>query len=200
MNYLYMPCILKESSEGTARYNIVDELFQQRQIFCIGEIDSELAAAITMQLRYLDMAAPGTEINMFIDSPGGEVQAGLAIYDAMRAIESPVRTICTGWAASMGALLFAAGDKRDILPHAAVMIHDPLIPGGIGGSALKIDSTARNIMKTREITAGILGKHTGRSLEEIYKKTAADSCFDAEEAVAWGLADRIITTFREVAA
>lgn len=188
----YMPCILRETSEGITRHNIIDELFQRREIFCIGEINSESAAAITMQLRYLDMVAPGQDVTIFVDSPGGEVQAGLAIYDVMQAIESPVRTVCVGCAASMAALLFASGDKRDILPHCRVMIHDPLIPGGLGGSALQIDSAAKDLMKTREIATSILSKHIGHTtMEEIYEKTARDTYFDAQEAVTWGLADRI---------
>ena len=129
---------------------------------------------------------------MYINSPGGEVPSGLAIYDVMKAVGCPVRTICTGTAASMAAVLFLSGDRRDMLPHAKVMIHDPLIPGGVGGSALNVDAIARNLMQTRRTVADIISAHTGKSLEEVLDKTASDSYFNAEEAVEWGLADRVI--------
>ena len=130
---------------------------------------------------------------MFINSPGGEVDSGLALYDVMKGISCPIRTVCLGIAASMGALLFTAGDKREILPHGRVMIHDPLI-SSTGGSALHLQEVSRNLLKTREELCSILARHTGRTLKEIYKKTAQDTWFSAEEAVAFGLADRIIHT------
>ena len=129
---------------------------------------------------------------MFINSPGGSVASGLALYDVMQAVRCPVRTVCTGIAASMAALLFVSGSSRDMLPHARVMIHDPLIPGSIGGPALKIDALAKDLMQARKTTAAIIAAHTGKSLDEVYAKTATDSYFNAAEAVAWGLADRII--------
>ena len=110
----------------------------------------------------------------------------------MKAVTCPIRTVCVGLAASMGALLFAAGDRRDILPHGRVMIHDPALSGGAGGSALVLERTSKDLMKTRKTTAEILAKHTGHSLKEIYRKTTADTYFNAEEAVAFGLADNII--------
>lgn len=146
-----------------------------------------------MQLRWLQMDDSGKEITMYIDSPGGEVSSGLALYDTMQAIQSPIRTVCCN-AASMASLLFAAGKQRDILPHAHVMIHDPLIAGGAGGSALQMDRICQNLMKTRNIAAEILAKHTKHTISEVLDKTATDTYFDATEAVTWGLADRIITT------
>ena len=128
---------------------------------------------------------------MYINSPGGSVSDGLALYDVMAGISCPIRTVCVGMAASMGSLLFAAGNKRDMLPHATVMIHDPLTTG-ISGSALSVDQASRRLMETREITASILADHTGHTIEEVYEKTRQDSYFNAEEAVAWHLADRII--------
>lgn len=110
----------------------------------------------------------------------------------MEAATCPIRTVCVGLAASMGALLLSAGDRRDILPHGRVMIHDPALSGGAGGSALALERTSKDLMKTRKITAEILAKHTGRTLKEIYRKTAADTYFNAQEAVAFGLADNII--------
>ena len=186
------PNIIKETCEGTACIPIQDVLFRHREIQCTGEINSEAANSIIVQLHYLSIEDPASEITIFVNSPGGEVSSGLAVYDTMQAIPCPVRTVCAGTAASMAAILFAAGAKRDILPHARIMIHDPLIPGGIGGSALRIDSIAKDLMQTRETVGKILAKHTGHSLEEILNKTATDCFFDADQAVAWGRADRVI--------
>lgn len=194
MNLYTMPAVLRETSEGLSRCGIPDIMLQRREVECVGEIDREAVYCLALQLRYLAAEDNSSEIAMYINSPGGSVSDGLALYDVMRALPCPVRTVCLGTAASMAALLFAAGAKRDILPHARVMIHDPLITGNLAGSALKLDAVARDIMRTRETMAKILSQHTGRTLEEIYAKTATDSFFDAEEAVAWGLADNIITT------
>lgn len=187
-----IPCIIQETCDGLTRYPIVDERLQHREIYCVGEIDRDSAHAVILQLLHLQQTDPEGEITLFINSPGGEVSSGLAIYDAMAAISCPIRTVCVGLAASMGALLFAAGDRRDILPHGRVMIHDPALSGGAGGSALALERTSKDLMKTRKTTAEILAKHTGHSLKEIYRKTAADTYFNAQEAVVFGLADRII--------
>ena len=188
----YIPNIIRETSEGLNQIPIQDILFQRREVECIGEITEDSVAALIIQLRYLHREAPEQEITMYINSPGGEVSSGLALYDVMKAIQCPIRTVCVGTAASMAAILFLSGDKRDMLAHSKVMIHDPLIPGGIGGSALKVDAVARNLMKTRQTIANIISRHTGKSLEDVLAKTASDSYFDAEQAVEWGLADRII--------
>lgn len=186
------PMIIKENSSGYFCCDILDEMLKNREIECVGEINSQSVYAISRQLRYLQKEDAKAEITMYINSPGGEVDSGLALYDVMKAVSCPIRTVCLGIAASMGAVLFTAGDRREILPHGKVMIHDPLIGGGVGGSALQLQSISQNLMKTREILGEILAKHTGKSLREIYKKTAADTYFNAEEAVAFGLADRII--------
>lgn len=189
---MYLPGVLRETSEGLNRIEIQDILFQRREIQCTGSITIESASVLSLQLRYLQQEAPGQEITLFINSPGGEVDSGLAIYDTMRAIGCPIRTVCTGTAASMAAILFLSGDQRDMLPHSKVMIHDPLIPGGVGGSALTVDAVARNLMRARQTIADIIARHTGKTLEEVLTKTASDSYFDAQEAIDWGLADRII--------
>ena len=188
----YIPNIIRETSEGLNQIPIQDILFQRREVECIGEITEDSVAALILQLRYLHREAPEQEITMYINSPGGEVSSGLTLYDVMKAIQCPIRTVCVGTAASMAAILFLSGDKRDMLAHSKVMIHDPLIPGGIGGSALKVDAVARNLMQTRQTIADIISRHTGKSLEDVLAKTASDSYFDAEQAVEWGLADRII--------
>ena len=192
-NIFQSPRIIKESSTGFFECRIQDEMFAKRQIQCLGEINSESVNELILQFQYLYHLDSEKEITMYINSPGGEVSSGLALYDVMKAISCLVRTVCVGTAASMGAVLFASGDKRDILPHGRVMIHDPLIGGGLSGSALQIQSISDSLLKTREIIGKILAEHTKKSIEEIYEKTAKDTYFYAEEAVKFGLADNIIT-------
>ena len=187
------PSIIHETCNGTMCYSIRDEMLMHREIECIGEITADAVNSLISQIRYLARQDENREITIYINSPGGEVTSGLALYDVMKAVKCPIRTVCIGMAASMGALLFAAGDRRDILTHGTVMIHDPLIPGGVGGSALKLQSISADLMHTREITGRILAELTHHTLEEIYEKTAKSTQFYAEEAVAYGLADRIIT-------
>lgn len=191
--YQMMPEIIKENSTGYVKLSIADELFKKREIQCIGEITDELVYSLILQLRYLQSENSEEEIVMHINSPGGEIASGLALYDVMKAISCPVRTVCEGTAASMAAILFLSGDNREMLPHAKVMIHDPLIHGKIGGNALQIERISKNLLKTREIIGTIIAEHTRRTLPEVYEKTAVDSYFDAEECIEWGLADRIVT-------
>lgn len=187
-----IPAVIERTSEGIQRYAIQDVMLQRREIDCVGEIDRESVNALILQLRYLQSVDDTREITIYVNSPGGSIDDGLALIDAMAALRCPIRTVCMGLAASMGSLVLACGDSRDILPHGRVMIHDPLIAGGVGGSALKLDAVAKNLMKARETTAQILSERTGHTLEEVYEKTATDTYFDAQEAVSWGLADRII--------
>lgn len=189
-----MPEIIRESANGIRLIPIQDEMLQRREIECVGDITQNSVYGLILQLRHLQHEDPGAEITIYINSPGGEVQSGLALYDVMQAVSCPIRTVCVGRAASMAALLFIAGDTREMLTHARVMIHDPLIAGGIGGSALTVDAVAKDLMKTRQTSAEIIARHSGHSIDEVYEMTAKDTYFDAGEAVAWGLADRIITT------
>lgn len=191
--YLTTPHIIKETAEGTTYCPIQDELFSvHRSVEVVGGITRESVYSLILQLRYLYHADPEKEVTMYINSPGGSVCDGLALYDVMAAVSCPIRTVCVGMAASMGALLFAAGDKREMLPHAEVMIHDPLVTG-MSGSALAVEESCRRLMGIRQITAEILSRHTGHTMEEVCEKTRQDSYFNAREAVAWHLADRIIT-------
>ena len=186
------PDIIQESNQGISCIPIQTLLYKEREVFCVGEITKESALSLIMQLRYLQLASPGAEITMYIDSPGGELSSGLSILDVMEGIQSTIRTVCIGCAYSMAAILFAAGNQRDILPHARVMIHDPLVANGVGGSALHLDLVAQDLKRTRTLVAEILAKHTGRSLEEILEKTRdGGTYFSADEAVEFGLADRI---------
>lgn len=186
------PKILKDGHKGMNIYSIEDEMLQYRELQCVGDIDTELTNSLISQIRYLYRQDPEAEITIFINSNGGEVFSGLALYDVMCAVRCPIRTVCMRTAASMAAVLFSTGDKREMLPHARVMIHDPLIPSGVGGSALHIRSISDSLLRTRETIAEILAKNTGRTLEEIYEKTAIDSYFYGKEAIDYGLADKII--------
>lgn len=192
-SYLTMPGIIYETSTGYVRKTILEEMFQSREIECTGAITDELVNSLILQLRFLQRKDREAEITMYINSPGGEVSSGLALYDVMQAVHCPIRTVCVGTAASMGAVLFLAGKQRDMLSHAKVMIHDPLVQSQVSGNALAVDRISKNLMKTRETIAGIIAGHTGRSLEEVYEKTEKDSYFDAKESIEWGLAHRIIT-------
>lgn len=188
------PYIIKETSNGLFVCQIQDDMLQRREIECVGEINADSVNAIIRQVRYLAAQDPEAEITIYINSPGGEVASGLALYDVMKAVPCPIRTVCVGTAASMGAVLFASGDRREMLPHAQVMIHDPLIQS-TGGSALTLKSTSDSLMEIRESTAKILAEQTGKTLEEIFEKTKQDTWFHAQEAVDFGLADSIICKF-----
>lgn len=195
MNYLdRTPSIIKETSSGLFTYDIRDDMFQAREVECLGEINAESVNALIRQIRFLARQDPGAEITLYVSSLGGEVSSGLALLDVMKAVQCPIRTVCVGTAASMGAVIFAAGSRRQMLPHAQLMIHDPLISQSAGGSALKLKGLCESIMRTRETLGGLLAQATGRPIEEIYEKTAEDTWFDAQEAVDFGLADEIIHT------
>ena len=190
--YIDTPRIVKETSSGLFVYRIQDDMLLSRELECVGEINADTVNSLIRQIRYLARQDPEKEITIYINSPGGEVPSGLALYDVMQAVACPLRTVCVGTAASMGALLFAAGSRRDMLPHAKVMIHDPLINACPGGSATEIKRQSDQLMETREIIGTVLARHTGKTLEQIYEKTAKDTWFSAQEAVDFGLADKII--------
>ena len=194
MSFVNEARIIKESSRGYDLIPIRDEMLSHREVELVGEVDADSVNALIRELRYLQRQDPEGEITMYINSPGGGVDNGLALYDVMQAISCPVRTVCVGLAASMAALLFISGSRRDMLPHSRLMIHDPLIVR-TGGSALRLKAVSDDLMETRQITARVIAEHSGKSLEEILEKTATDSFFRAEEAVAFGLADNIITSF-----
>ena len=163
----YTPSVIHESSMGLTRLSIADLMLQRREIWLSGEINSEQAGYIISQIFYLNEESPDKTITIYIDSPGGSVSAGLAIYDVMRAVSCDIRTVCVGLAASMAALLFAAGNHREILPHGEVMVHDPLVNGGISGSALVVHDKSGRLMQTRKTICGILAQHTGKNQKQI---------------------------------
>ncbi len=192
-NFVVAPQILTETRYGLSAHTIMDEMFSRREIMCADEINTETVNGLISQILELAHEDPDKDIVLYIDSPGGEVASGLALYDVMQAVPCPIRTVCVGEAASMAAVLFAAGDVREMLPHSYVMIHDPLTMG-ISGSALDVKSKSELLMKTRQTTCELLAKHTGRTLEEIYGKTGEDCYFYGKEAVEFGLADKVITS------
>lgn len=189
-----IPLILRETSNGISSYHIEDDMLRRREIQCVGPIDEAAADALCLQLLHLQREDADAEITLFINSPGGAVQSGLAVYDVMKAISCPIRTVCLGMAASMGALLFIAGSQRDMLPHSQVMIHDPLVLAQPGASALELKAFSDNLMRIRDIVGRVIAEHTGKTLEEVFAVTSHDAYYEAEEAVAFGLADRVITT------
>lgn len=190
----YSPLVMQETSDGLRLYDIRDEMLASREIEITGAIDAGSVSTAIRCLLHLQKEDQQLPITLYINSPGGEVQSGLALYDVMQAVSCPIHTVCLGMAASMAALLFIAGGQREMLPHSRVMIHDPLIGGGIGGSALSVKARADDLMRIRDITAQVISQHMGMNLEEVFELTAKDTYFEAEEAIANGMADRIITS------
>ena len=190
---IYQPQIIRETAEGLNRLDIRDEMLGRRELELMTPVDAESCATVIRGLLYLQHQDPEAPVTLYINSPGGEVQNGLALYDVMRAVSCTIRTVCLGVAASMAALLFIVADEREVLPHSRIMIHDPLISGGAGGSALSVKARADDLMRIRDITASVIARHSGMSLERVFELTASDTYFEAKEAVEAGLADRIIT-------
>ena len=186
------PSIEVESARGTREVSLMTRNLTRRKIFLLGPIDSEAANDFLMQMLYLD--STDGPIDIIINSPGGEVNAGLVIYDLIQSAKCEVNIYCAGMASSMAALILAGGAKghRFILPHSKTLIHEPLIAGGIGGSATSIRSISDGILETRKITNGILAKHTGKSEEEIDEATSFDNMMNAEQTVEFGLCDKVV--------
>ncbi len=186
------PSIERESVNGIEQVSLETDAFTNRKIFLFGLIDEKQVYGFTMQMLYL-MEDEQSPIDIFINSPGGEVNAGLAIYDLIQSCKAPLNMYCIGMAASMGAVIFAGGQRgrRYILPHSQVMIHEPLVLGGVGGSASSIKNTADSILQTRALLNGILAKHTGRSIKQVDRATNYDHFMSAQEAVKFGLCDKI---------
>ena len=187
-----VPYVVEQTNRGERSYDIFSRLLNDRIIVLSDEVNDATASIIVAQMLYLEGQDPEKDINFYINSPGGSVTAGLAIYDTMQYIKCDVSTICMGMAASMGAFLFSSGakGKRYILPNAEVMIHQPL--GGAKGQATEILIAADHIKRTKDRLNKILAENTGKSVEEIFADTERDNWLTAEEAVAYGIADKII--------
>ncbi len=186
-----VPMVVEDSGRGERAYDIYSRLLKDRIIFLGGEVEDHMANLIIAQLLFLESEDPDRDIHLYVNSPGGVVTAGMAIYDTIQYLKAPVSTICVGQAASMGAVLLAAGEpgKRFALPNARVMIHQPL--GGFQGQASDISIHAKEILRMRESLNGILAKHTGKKLEEITADTERDFFMDSEAARNYGIIDAI---------
>lgn len=188
----YVPMVVEQSSRGERAYDIYSRLLKDRIIFIGGPIEDHMANLVIAQLLFLEAEDPEKDIHVYINSPGGVVTAGLAIYDTMQYIKAPVSTICIGMAASMGALLLSAGEKgkRFALPYSRIMIHQPL--GGAQGQATDIEIQAREILRLKDVTTGILVHHTGQSEEKVRQDTERDYFMTSKEAVDYGLIDGVL--------
>ena len=192
MSY-YVPMVVENSSRGERAYDIYSRLLKERIIFLGGPIDDSVANVVVAQMLVLESEDPDKDIHLYINSPGGVVTAGLAIYDTMQYIKPDVSTICIGQAASMGSILLTAGakGKRYALPHARIMIHQPL--GGAQGQSTDIQIQAKEILRLREVGNHILARHTGQDEKKINVDTERDNFMSAEEAKAYGLIDEVVT-------
>lgn len=189
---MYVPIVVEQSGRGERSYDIYSRLLKDRIVFLGGPINDEVANLVIAQLLFLEAEDPDKDIHLYINSPGGVVTAGMAIYDTMQYIKPDVSTICVGSAASMGAVLLTAGakGKRYALPHARVMIHQPL--GGVQGQATEIEIHAREILRMREELNGIIASHSGQDIERIKADTDRDNFMSAQDAVAYGLIDEVL--------
>ncbi len=182
------PLTMRESARGITLTSIYDEMLARRELSVMGNIETPMAHDLCQQIRLLDATDPSRPITIFVASAGGSVRSGLAIYDAMRLASCPIRTVCLEFAASMGAVIFMGGDDRRMAPHAELMIHDPLIPQGAGGSALALQETSRRLMQTRKTLTQILSDRSGLTPKRIQSLTAKDTYLSAERAVELGFA------------
>ena len=190
-NYM-IPYVVEQTGRGERTYDIYSRLLLDRIVFVSGEVNDEMANAVCAQLLFLQSQDPKKEISVYVNSPGGSVTSGLAIYDTMQFVKCPIATYCIGQAASMGAVLLTAGTKgrRFALPNARIMIHQPW--GGAEGKASDIEITAREILRLKEKLNEILAGHSGKKMAEVVKDTDRDHFMSAEEAKAWGLIDEVI--------
>jgi ATP-dependent Clp protease protease subunit len=188
-----VPMVVEQSGRGERAYDIYSRLLKERVIFLVGPVNDQAANLIVAQLLFLESENPDKDISLYINSPGGSVSAGMAIFDTMQFIKPDVSTLCTGLAASMGAFLLAAGakGKRFSLPNSRIMIHQPL--GGAQGQASDIEIQAREILYLRERLNGILAEKTGQTIEQIAKDTDRDNFMSAEAAADYGLIDKVLT-------
>jgi len=195
-----IPMVIEQSGRGERAYDIYSRLLKERVVFLVGPVNEISANLIVAQLLFLESENPDKDIFFYINSPGGSVSAGLAIYDTMQFIKPDVSTLCIGQAASMGALLLAAGDKdkRYCLPNSRVMIHQPM--GGFQGQASDVEIHAKEILYLRQRLNEIMAKHTGQSVERISRDTDRDNFLSAGEAVSYGIVDKVLTSRNEAAA
>ena len=187
-----VPMVVEQTSRGERSYDIYSRILKERVIFLVGQVEDHMANLVVAQMLFLESENPDKDIHLYINSPGGSVTAGMAIYDTMQFIRPNVSTLCIGQAASMGAVLLTAGaeGKRHCLPNSRIMVHQPL--GGFQGQASDFDIHAREILTIRERLNGILAKHTGQTIEKIQQDTDRDNFMNGQEAQAYGLIDSVL--------
>ena len=192
-NYIPMPYVIKQTSKGDRQYDIFSRLLEERIIFIADEISDDLSSIVMAQMLLLESEDPKKDIMLYINSPGGSISAGMAIYDTMQYIKCDVQTICMGMAASMGAFLLAGGTKgkRFALPNSEILIHQPLMHG-LGGQATEIEIAANQIIKTKKKMKEMLANFTGKDYETLVKATDRDNWMTAQEALDFGLIDKVI--------
>ncbi len=200
MPTIYTPSIIERSSRGERSYDVFSRLLMDRIVFLGSPVDDDVANVLIAQLLFLDADAPGKDIHLYLNCPGGSVSAGMAIYDTMQYLKSPVSTMCMGFAASMGCFLLSGGHKgkRSALPHARIMMHQP--SGGARGTAADIELAAKEILYLRARVNELMARHTGRTAEQIALDFDRDRYMSAEEAVAYGIIDHVVTGPRDEAA
>jgi ATP-dependent Clp protease protease subunit len=191
---LVIPTVIEHSSRGERAYDLFSRLLSERIVLVNGPIDDALSSVVVAQLLFLASDDPERTISVYINSPGGVITAGMAMYDTLRTLPCPVATTCVGQAASFGTILLMAGDpgKRAALPHARIHLHQPLIQGGLGGQVTDIDIHARELLHTRDVIDGIIAEHTGQPLERIRRDTERDFFMSAEEAKEYGIIDEVL--------
>ena len=198
-NYL-VPTVIEQSGRGERAFDIYSRLLKERIIFLVGPVNDQTANLVVAQLLFLESENPDKDIFLYINSPGGSVTAGMSIYDTMNFIKPDVSTLCLGQAASMGAFLLSAGakGKRFALPNSRVMIHQPLISGGLGGQASDIEIHAKELLKLKAKLNQLLAEHCGRTLNELERDTDRDNFMSAEEAQAYGLIDQVLSSRSDI--
>ena len=189
-----VPMVVEQSGRGERAYDIYSRLLKERIVFLVGPVNDATANLVVAQLLFLESENPDKDISLYINSPGGSVTAGMSIYDTMNFIKPDVSTLCLGQAASMGAFLLSAGakGKRFALPNSRVMIHQPLISGGLGGQASDIEIHARELLKLKQKLNELLANHSGKNLAQLEKDTDRDNFMSAEEALKYGLIDQVV--------
>ncbi len=195
-NSYLVPTVIEQSGRGERAFDIYSRLLKERIIFMVGPVNDQTANLVVAQLLFLESENPDKDIFLYINSPGGSVTAGMSIYDTMNFIKPDVSTLCLGQAASMGAFLLSAGakGKRFALPNSRVMIHQPLISGGLGGQASDIEIHARELLKLKDKLNRLLAQHSGRDLADLERDTDRDNYMSAEEARVYGLIDQVLET------
>ena len=201
INNMLVPMVVEQSGRGERAYDIYSRLLKERIVFMVGPVTDESANLVVAQLLFLESENPDKDIYLYINSPGGSVTAGLSIYDTMNFIKPDVATLCLGQAASMGAFLLSAGakGKRFALPNSRIMIHQPLL-GGLSGQASDIEIHAKELLKIKQKLNQLMANHTGRPLADLEKDTDRDNFMSADEAAAYGLADKVIANHNDTKA